>query len=53
MLAVAAVVDNVGEVDNPLPFDQCKDLGELYYLIKFNHLTITLLLTFINIYNCP
>ena len=34
VLAVAAGVDNVGEVDNPLPFDQCKDLGELYYLIK-------------------
>ena len=35
VLAVAAGVDNVGEVDNPLPFDQCKELGELYYLIEF------------------
>ena len=35
VLAVAAGVDNVEEIDNQLSFDQCKDLGELYYLIKF------------------
>ena len=35
MLAVAAGVDNVEEIDNQLSFDQCEDLGELYYLIKF------------------
>ena len=35
VLAVAAGVDNVEEIDNQLSFDQCEDLGELYYLIKF------------------